>query len=228
MWGFERLLAGPEKGGYSHVSFVRGQPALCRYMKRLKIKGTGNNNRASSPTDSPPTTKALKPVAPAPLRVVSSDFSGPMLQPGLQQSQTHPSSTRNAPFLPSQISQQQQQNVGGADLFDEDTLLSVLSSVLENPANAPMNTPHEGDCVLFEGMQFFFVEETGLQGASRRMSIELSRGLVGAAKRRLSLVGAQGMGNQHQAQQQRAARRFSLQRSVTNNNDYVLTQIVGI
>jgi len=33
-WGFERISCGPEKGAYSHPSFVRGKPALCRYIRR--------------------------------------------------------------------------------------------------------------------------------------------------------------------------------------------------
>jgi hypothetical protein len=39
MWGFERVQSGPFKGGYTHERFVRGQPVLCRHMRRQKVKG---------------------------------------------------------------------------------------------------------------------------------------------------------------------------------------------
>lgn len=40
LWGFERLLHGPEKGGYEHPDgfFVRGNPSLVNKMVRRKIK----------------------------------------------------------------------------------------------------------------------------------------------------------------------------------------------
>jgi hypothetical protein len=41
IWGFERLLTGPHKGGYTHVNLVRGKTNLCSRMKRQKIKGNG-------------------------------------------------------------------------------------------------------------------------------------------------------------------------------------------
>jgi hypothetical protein len=254
MWGFERLLSGPNKGGYSHTNLVRGQPALCRHMKRLKIKGTGNKP-ASSSTISPTSVRVVLPVS-APPGVVSREAASDTMFQDIQQRQQQPQQaegvsqslaqqlcSRNA-SLPIQARQQQ---FGGDDLFDEDTLLSVLSSVLESPSKnkngSPEINPHDGDCVCFEGMQFFFVEDDGKPGpqgvASRRMSIEFSRGLPGAGTRRLSLVGAQGggilsngMGNLVPTGQptawKRASRRFSLARNVSNgNNGYVFKQIVG-
>lgn len=41
IWGFERILQGPHKGGYTHVDFIRGKTNLCSRMKRQKIKGGG-------------------------------------------------------------------------------------------------------------------------------------------------------------------------------------------
>jgi hypothetical protein len=40
LWGFERLLQGPERGGYEHPNgfFVRGDPGLVCKMERRKIK----------------------------------------------------------------------------------------------------------------------------------------------------------------------------------------------
>mmetsp|Transcript_31020 Transcript_31020/g.74944 ORF Transcript_31020/g.74944 Transcript_31020/m.74944 type:complete len:518 (-) Transcript_31020:411-1964(-) len=40
LYGFQRLLTGPDKGAYYHGCFVRGQPSLCKGMIRQKVKGT--------------------------------------------------------------------------------------------------------------------------------------------------------------------------------------------
>jgi hypothetical protein len=54
IWGFERILNGPaaRKGAYKHVCFVRGQPSLCKGMKRQKLKGAIRKSTVSSPTRS--------------------------------------------------------------------------------------------------------------------------------------------------------------------------------
>jgi hypothetical protein len=245
MWGFERLLSGPNKGGYSHLNFVRGQPALCRHMKRLKIKGNSSKH-ASSPRGSPAPTLPAR----VPPRVISheSNNNRNMIQHlvQLQKQQENLLASQNASFpaqvpsqaqvtsshqhasVPTQLTQQQL----GDDLFDEDTLLSVLSTVIDSPSNPPENTPQNGDSCAFQGMQFFLVEETGkATRASRRMSIEFSGGLVGPAKRRFSLVGANspegivsnGMG---EPTRRRASRRFSLEQNVSSG--YVFKQLVGM
>jgi hypothetical protein len=41
VWGFQRVLEIDHRGGYQHNCFVRGLPALCGNMKRVRIKGTG-------------------------------------------------------------------------------------------------------------------------------------------------------------------------------------------
>jgi hypothetical protein len=125
MWGFERILGGPAKGGYSHSSLVRGQPMLCRNMKRMKIKGTGVK-RSQSPVV--PTQIKSLPIAP-----LSS------IIPEVKSLQEKP---------PHKVSE---------ELFDEDTLFSVLSSAMGN--SFVENTPQNGDTVLFEGKQFFFIED---------------------------------------------------------------------
>ena len=38
MWGFERIRSGPRKGVYTHASFKRGEPSLCKQMTCHKIK----------------------------------------------------------------------------------------------------------------------------------------------------------------------------------------------
>lgn len=40
MWGFERILDGPGAGGYGHPHLLRGDRAMCRKMKRTRIKGS--------------------------------------------------------------------------------------------------------------------------------------------------------------------------------------------
>jgi hypothetical protein len=51
IWGFERILNGPaaRKGAYKHACFVRGQPSLCKGMKRQKLKGTIRKSAVGSP-----------------------------------------------------------------------------------------------------------------------------------------------------------------------------------
>jgi len=48
MWGLKRVdrddCPGTEKGSYVHESFIRGNPDLCKNMKRVKIKGNGKGN----------------------------------------------------------------------------------------------------------------------------------------------------------------------------------------
>lgn len=39
IWGFQRIISGPNKGGYSHKLFVRDNESLCCMMPRQKIKG---------------------------------------------------------------------------------------------------------------------------------------------------------------------------------------------
>jgi hypothetical protein len=48
MWGFQRILDGPGRGGYGHTCFLRTKPELCRVMKREKIKGSKSAGKTSS------------------------------------------------------------------------------------------------------------------------------------------------------------------------------------
>ena len=59
IWGFQRVVEGPGKGGYTHSSFVRGKPELCKFMKRTKVKGLrkrrpNKNCRTLSESSPPP------------------------------------------------------------------------------------------------------------------------------------------------------------------------------
>ncbi|CAJ1935137.1 unnamed protein product [Cylindrotheca closterium] len=48
LWGFERVLKGPCRGGYRHSLFIKNQPNLCNQMKRTKIKGTKQGDSGDS------------------------------------------------------------------------------------------------------------------------------------------------------------------------------------
>ena len=55
LWGFERITSMPNYGAYRHSAFIRGQPDLCKTMRRTKIKGAakksieGHHSRCASP-----------------------------------------------------------------------------------------------------------------------------------------------------------------------------------
>jgi hypothetical protein len=183
MWGFDRLLNGPGKGGYSHNYFIRGKPSLCCHMTRLKVKGTGARGVAPSPPPSKmetfvpttkPTTVHSAPGVPPPMAVSSS------------------ATNIQAP----QISPRQQKSTGaiGNHLFEEGMLEQVLQCAVfvNTVANGAQGNgsliPTEGDGVLFEGRQFFLVDDyhppaestSATNGgisrprAQRRMSVEFA------------------------------------------------------
>eukprot|EP00934_Nitzschia_sp_Nitz4_P002717 Nitzschia sp. Nitz4//scaffold54_size114964//21447//22593//NITZ4_003838-RA/size114964-augustus-gene-0.1-mRNA-1//1//CDS//3329554312//2707//frame0 len=52
LYGFCRLTAGPDRGGYYHELFLRGRTDLCSGMMRTRVKGNGSK-AASSPATEP-------------------------------------------------------------------------------------------------------------------------------------------------------------------------------
>jgi len=52
LYGFVRLTAGTDRGGYYHELFLRGRMDLCRRMARTRVKGNGSKG-ASSPETEP-------------------------------------------------------------------------------------------------------------------------------------------------------------------------------
>jgi hypothetical protein len=52
LWGFGRVRQGPDKGGYAHPSFVRGDRNKCDMITHTSIKGTAMRRPAPSTTDS--------------------------------------------------------------------------------------------------------------------------------------------------------------------------------
>ncbi|KAG7355643.1 HSF-type DNA-binding protein [Nitzschia inconspicua] len=52
LYGFSRLTAGCDRGGYYHELFIRGRKDLCTRMLRTRVKGNGSK-AASSPSTEP-------------------------------------------------------------------------------------------------------------------------------------------------------------------------------
>jgi hypothetical protein len=59
IWGFERILHGCGKGGYSHQHFIRGEEYLCNHMERQKIKGKGLADNSSTTATATATATAV-------------------------------------------------------------------------------------------------------------------------------------------------------------------------
>jgi hypothetical protein len=53
LWGFERVGKGEEHGAYYHKFFIRGEPGLCGYMNRQKIKGAKTQENPSGEQSNP-------------------------------------------------------------------------------------------------------------------------------------------------------------------------------
>jgi len=51
LYGFHRLTTGADKGGYYHERFLRGKPALCEDMLRIRIKGKGSKSARNPETE---------------------------------------------------------------------------------------------------------------------------------------------------------------------------------
>eukprot|EP00535_Pseudo-nitzschia_heimii_P010058 CAMPEP_0197181236 /NCGR_PEP_ID=MMETSP1423-20130617/5583_1 /TAXON_ID=476441 /ORGANISM="Pseudo-nitzschia heimii, Strain UNC1101" /LENGTH=349 /DNA_ID=CAMNT_0042631451 /DNA_START=90 /DNA_END=1142 /DNA_ORIENTATION=+ len=50
LYGFTRIVSGPDSGGYYHELFLKGRPALCTHMRRVGIpKGVDRRKIKSSP-----------------------------------------------------------------------------------------------------------------------------------------------------------------------------------
>uniref|UniRef100_A0A7S2HD95 HSF-type DNA-binding domain-containing protein n=1 Tax=Helicotheca tamesis TaxID=374047 RepID=A0A7S2HD95_9STRA len=81
LYGFNRLTAGRDKGGYYHEYFLRGKAFLCSRINRMKVKGTGVRMASSPETE--PNFYAMTTVGsrePAKEALISTDvvFSSPL------------------------------------------------------------------------------------------------------------------------------------------------------
>ena len=66
MWGFERILSGPFKGGYVHDKFVKGEPGQCSHMRRQKVKGGDSSSPSKAQKTPPPHSSRKRKVGRAP------------------------------------------------------------------------------------------------------------------------------------------------------------------
>jgi hypothetical protein len=51
LYGFSRITAGTDRGGYYHELFLRNKVFLCQNMNRIRIKGTGIKGKTSPATE---------------------------------------------------------------------------------------------------------------------------------------------------------------------------------
>jgi len=89
LYGFSRLSAGKDKGGYYHELFLRGKPTLSLKMVRTKVKGTGV--RGGSNPDTEPNFYRMPPVRPDPIN--KSHQQTPLMS--ASQQTTHETTTNN-------------------------------------------------------------------------------------------------------------------------------------
>jgi hypothetical protein len=173
IWGFERWLHGPDKGGYWHTNLVRGKAHLCSKMKRQKIKGNiggntattetstiersvsvsshssgGSNNNMDAVSAVPSTaTHTRRSISPSSPIMVGIPFTSALISTDSLQQHTLKSSTVSA-FHQVPISP-----VPATEDMD-----SIHNEIL---SSGP--PPQTGDCVGFEGQHFFFIGDDEYQ-----------------------------------------------------------------
>jgi len=80
LYGFSRLTAGPDKGGYYHELFLRGKVSLAYKLHRIRVKGTGV--RLPTNPDNEPNFYALPPLTKDALPAITSmDVTSSALAP---------------------------------------------------------------------------------------------------------------------------------------------------
>ena len=62
LYGFSRMIKGPDAGGYYHECFLRGKPNLIGGMVRVKVKGGGNRPKPSEIAKTQPNFYAMPPI----------------------------------------------------------------------------------------------------------------------------------------------------------------------
>jgi hypothetical protein len=62
LYGFTRIISGPDSGGYYHELFLKGRPALCTHMRRVGIpKGVDRRKLKSSQNKKEPDFYSMRP-----------------------------------------------------------------------------------------------------------------------------------------------------------------------
>lgn len=188
LWGFERLLHGPEKGGYEHPEgfFVRGNPSLVNKMIRRKIK-----RRSSLETETSVTQEyGTKSVAVMASMTTDTISTTSQRRPSIVSLSSHQSGSSGTLFLTGQLSFPTQGHCteadrapGTATSFVPDTpMVSSYygSSVESSPHDAPeglylpppqpaiqeqedntADSSAAGDTLFFEGLSAFFEDDEG-------------------------------------------------------------------
>lgn len=64
LYGFSRITAGRDRGGYYHELFLRNKLFLCQSMTRIRIKGTGIKGKANPASE--PNFYSMPPIVPEP------------------------------------------------------------------------------------------------------------------------------------------------------------------
>ena len=62
LYGFSRMIKGPDAGGYYHECFLRGKPNLIDGMVRVKVKGGGNRPKPSEIAKTQPNFYGMPPI----------------------------------------------------------------------------------------------------------------------------------------------------------------------
>ncbi len=62
LYGFSRITAGRDRGGYYHELFLRNKLFLCQNMTRIRIKGTGIKGKANPSSE--PDFYSMAPIVP--------------------------------------------------------------------------------------------------------------------------------------------------------------------
>ena len=62
LYGFSRMIKGPDAGGYYHECFLRGKPNLIDGMVRVKVKGGGNRPKPSEIAKNQPNFYRMPPI----------------------------------------------------------------------------------------------------------------------------------------------------------------------
>jgi HSF-type DNA-binding len=213
IWGFERLLQGPHKGGYTHVDFIRGKNNLCSRMKRQKIKGStgigpsvtvgrglsnsinNNNNRiasaatrsislASYHSSNDSVTDAARSISPS----STSSLTMPIVEARNYYSPDLSSSTTKSVSQESLMTLKNNNNV--PDLVHTVPVSPLPeSNAMDADTSSyepPPPPPQTGDSVIFEGQNFFFIHDAEFAATTNYIDDE-PRGCAASHRRRLSL-----------------------------------------
>jgi len=180
LYGFVRLTAGTDRGGYYHEHFLRGRMDLCRKMARTRVKGNGSKGASSPETE--PNFYKMPPAS----ETLSSHAGGPSIVSA--EAEENIEDSHNVVPIEVQVPYDSLTSVTGRDDLPE---LSAVTSSLSMTSLPPLpmvspviegrqmiappspmyltefvSTPnvvdeagaHSGDMLHFEGLPFHYLE----------------------------------------------------------------------